>query len=65
MVEPPYRPGMERRRFLLTSLGGLLAARPVAEAQQAGRVWRLGFLRNGPPPKTFVDGLRQGLRDLG
>jgi putative ABC transport system substrate-binding protein len=42
-----------------------LAAPHTAEAQQAGRIYRLGFLRNGPPPPTFIEGLRQGLRELG
>jgi ABC-type uncharacterized transport system substrate-binding protein len=61
----PYRPGMDRRRFLLTSLAGALATPLAAEAQQPGRYPRVGFLRNGAPPKTFLDGLRQGLRDAG
>ena len=26
---------------------------------------RVGFLRVGPPPASFIDGFRQGLRDLG
>ena len=33
-----HRPGMDRRRFLLTSLAGALAAPLAAEAQQAGKV---------------------------
>ena len=37
----------------------------AAEGHQAAKVYRVGFLRNGPPPDTFVEGLRQGLRDLG
>ena len=56
---------MDRRRFLLTSLAGALAAPLAAEAQPAGKVYRIGFLRNGPPPKTFIEGFRQGLRELG
>jgi putative tryptophan/tyrosine transport system substrate-binding protein len=56
--------GMDRRRFLLISLAGSVSA-AVAEAQQAPKTWRIGFLRNGPPPKTFIEGLRHGLRDLG
>jgi ABC-type uncharacterized transport system substrate-binding protein len=43
----------------------LLAAPLAAGAQQAGRVYRIGFLRNGPPPKTFINGFRKGLRELG
>jgi ABC-type uncharacterized transport system substrate-binding protein len=38
---------MDRRRFLLTSLAGTLATPLVAEAQQAGKVYRIGFLRPG------------------
>jgi hypothetical protein len=36
-VDPPYRPGMDRRRFLLTSLAGALAAPLAAEGQRVGR----------------------------
>lgn len=53
---------MDRRGFLGTLLGGLLAAPPVAEAQ---RVKRIGFLRVGQPPQPFLAGFRQGLREQG
>jgi putative ABC transport system substrate-binding protein len=43
----------------------LLAAPLAAEAQQAGKVYRIGFLRVGPPPAAWIEGLRQGLRELG
>ena len=43
----------------------LLGAPLAAEAQQAGKVNRIGFLRVGPPPPTFIEGFRQGLRELG
>jgi putative ABC transport system substrate-binding protein len=43
----------------------LLAAPPGIEAQQGGKIYRIGFLRNGPPPETFIEGLRRGLRELG
>jgi putative ABC transport system substrate-binding protein len=56
---------MDRRRFLLTSLGGALAAPFAAGAQQASPVHRIGFLRVGPPPATWIEGFRQGLRELG
>jgi putative tryptophan/tyrosine transport system substrate-binding protein len=56
---------MDRRRFLLTALAGVIASARRAEAQQSGRPYRVGFLRNGAPPGTFLDGLRQGLRDAG
>ncbi len=47
---------------------GLLAASLPAEAQQAGKVYRVGFLRfrAGPPTTSRTyRGLRQGLRELG
>jgi putative ABC transport system substrate-binding protein len=53
------------RLAIVLILGSLLASISAAEAQQAGPVYRIGFLRNGPPPETFIDGLRQGLRELG
>ncbi len=48
---------------------GLLAAPLPAEAQQAGKVYRIGIIRSGGsgPPTTspFYIGIRQGLRELG
>jgi hypothetical protein len=35
---------MDRRRFLLTSLAGALTAPTTAEAQQAGKIARVGLL---------------------
>jgi ABC-type uncharacterized transport system substrate-binding protein len=54
---------MDRRAFL-GSLG-LLAAPLAAEAQQAARVYRIGVLRAGQPPETYVESLKQGLRERG
>jgi putative ABC transport system substrate-binding protein len=54
-----------RRREFITLLGGGAMWPLAAHAQQAERVYRVGFLRNGPPPKTFIEGFRQGLRELG
>jgi len=45
--------------------GALLVAPLAARAQQAGKIPRIGFLRAGPPPKSWVEGFQQGLRDLG
>jgi putative tryptophan/tyrosine transport system substrate-binding protein len=42
---------MDRRRFLLTSLAGAVAAPLVAEAQPAGKVYRIGWL----PPARHPD----------
>lgn len=36
----------------------------AGEAQQAGRVARIGFLRVGPAPAAWIEGFRQGLREL-
>jgi putative ABC transport system substrate-binding protein len=54
---------MDRRRFLLISLAGALASFPAVEAQQAGHVHRIGFLRVGQPPKPWLEGFLQGLRE--
>jgi putative ABC transport system substrate-binding protein len=55
---------VNRRRFLLTSLAGAVAARRAAEARQADKVARLGWL--GPDQATHRrEWLLQSLRDLG
>jgi putative ABC transport system substrate-binding protein len=56
-----------RRAFLATLASGLLAAPLAAEGQQAGKVWKLGYLDQGATArsKPYVDGLKQGLHDLG
>jgi hypothetical protein len=41
---------MDRRCFLLTSLAGALVAPLAAEAQQVGKVHRIGLLGNAPEP---------------
>ena len=54
---------MDRRRFLLTSVAGALAA-PLAEAQQA-KVARLGVLLFGTPDTDAFPAIRRGLSALG
>ena len=56
---------MDRRRLLLTSLVGVLAA-PLAAWAQAAKVYRVGLLGNFPPTpitgpilSAFTDGLRE------
>ena len=56
---------LTRRSFLAASLAGL-AAPLAAEAQQAGKVFRIGWLGNNPPVPSmapviaaFMDGLGQ------
>jgi hypothetical protein len=64
-IDLPYRSGMDRRRFLLTSLAGALAAPLAAEAQQLGKVYRIGFLKYSDCSDPGSTILRQGLRELG
>src|SRR5450631_77680 len=56
---------MNRRTFLSALGGSLLAAPLPAEAQRQNRIFRVGFLRAGQPPKAFIDEFQQGLRELG
>ena len=60
---------MDRRAFLGTLTGGLLAAPLAAEAQQTGKVYRVGVLTNVPPSTPAVsrnwEAFRQGLRERG
>jgi len=58
---------VERRAFIGTLTGGLLAAPLAAEGQQAKKVYRIGYLSAGSAatgPKSREQFL-QGLRDLG
>ena len=60
---------MDRRRFLLTSLAGALAAPLAAGAQQSGKVYQIGFLSSQMPTDPEVSRLLgvfvQALRNLG
>jgi putative tryptophan/tyrosine transport system substrate-binding protein len=58
---------MDRRAFLAGAGAVLLAAPLAAEAQEqkAGKVYRIGFLRAGQPPKLWVEAFQQGLRERG
>jgi putative ABC transport system substrate-binding protein len=57
---------VNRRRFLLTALAGVLAAPLAAEGQQAGKVWRIGYLGYVHPSEARdLETFRQRLRDLG
>jgi putative tryptophan/tyrosine transport system substrate-binding protein len=54
---------MDRRRFLLTSLAGAFAAPVAAWEQQAGKVWRIGFV--SVSYARIEDIFFQQLRELG
>jgi hypothetical protein len=61
------RIAIDRRTFLYALGVGILTAPLAVEAQQAGtgKVYRIGFLRAGQPPETYVEGFQQGLRERG
>ena len=57
---------MDRRRFLLTSLAGSVAAALAAEAQYASRIPRIAFLTTtSPGGSPATDAFVQRLRELG
>jgi putative ABC transport system substrate-binding protein len=58
---------VDRRHFLLISLGGPLATPFAAGAQQAGKVYRIGFLASTSASGYAgqIEAFREGLRDLG
>ena len=58
---------MERRGFIEVIAGGLLAAPLTADAQQAAKVPRIGFLGNSTAAleANLVGPFREGLRELG
>jgi putative ABC transport system substrate-binding protein len=65
---PPYRSNIDRRRFLVTSLAGVLAAPLGAEAQQADKIARIGYLTTAEmatAPHHLREAFLKGLRDLG
>ena len=53
---------MERRTFLVLASGSFLTAPFVVAAQPVGQVYRIGLLRAGQPPKTWIESFQQGLR---
>jgi putative tryptophan/tyrosine transport system substrate-binding protein len=58
---------IERRAFLAGTGAVFLAAPLAVQAQQSGKVWRIGLLVSGAPPGEHqcVLALRRGLTDLG
>jgi putative ABC transport system substrate-binding protein len=59
---------VNRRAFIATLAGGLLAAPLAAEAQPAGKMSRIGFLSPTTSAdsrmQSFLEAFRQGLREL-
>jgi putative ABC transport system substrate-binding protein len=58
---------MDRRAFIVATVGGLLAAPLAVEAQQPGKVYRIGYLSllSASADAANVDAFRQGLHDHG
>ena len=57
---------MNRRAFLGTVAGGLVVVRSIVEAQQAAKVYRIGFLTvaSAESSAQLLNALTAGLRDL-
>ena len=58
---------INRRTFIGSVAVGLLAGPLPAQAQQAGKMWRIGFLDQGSASanRPYFEAFRDGLRDLG
>jgi putative ABC transport system substrate-binding protein len=56
---------MDRRAFLGALASGLLAAPLAVEAQQAGKVYRVGYLETGVVRPRPWEAFRERLRELG
>jgi len=56
---------MDRRAFITMVGGSMLAAPLVSKAQQAGKVYRIGYLTPFPVDGLIARSFRQGLRELG
>src|ERR1700756_2654188 len=74
MNEPSYRPRMDRRRFLLTSLAGVLGAPLVTEAQSKRDKPRIAILYSAAsaaglvgaePRNETMRAFLGGMRELG
>ena len=63
--QPPYRPVMDRRHFLMTSLAGSLGAPLAVQAQQVGKVYRIGVLSPNVGRSHIDEALETRMNSLG
>jgi putative ABC transport system substrate-binding protein len=56
---------MAPRAVLTAILGVALLVTSLAEAQSAGKIYRMGFLAPGPGDRRPLEAFREGLRELG
>jgi putative tryptophan/tyrosine transport system substrate-binding protein len=54
-----------KRREFISLLGGAALSWPISvRAQQATKMYRIGWLQPGPLPDSWIKGFRQGLQDF-
>jgi hypothetical protein len=56
---------MDRRVLITTVAGCILAAPPIGKAQQAGKVYRIGYLSPAAGPNPGDQAFERSLKDLG
>jgi putative ABC transport system substrate-binding protein len=54
-----------KRRDVIAVLGSCILTTPIASLGQQTKPPRLGFLRVGPPPASYIGGFREGLNEQG
>ena len=56
---------MNKKILVIGLTAVILTCGHLAYAQQKTKVHRIGFLRAAAPPEAYIEGFRQGLRELG
>ena len=56
---------IERRAFITIVGGSLIAAQLAAEGQQAGKVYRIGFITLASLSDPRIEAFRKGMSELG